>query len=990
MIKPEKKLFLLDALALIYRAHFAFSKAPRITSRGLNTSCVFGFTNSLLEILQKEKPTHIGVAFDSSKKTFRHETFVEYKANRQAMPEDISIAIPYVKKLVEYMNIPILILDGYEADDIIGTIAKRASKAGFEVFMMTPDKDYGQLVEDHIYVYRPAFMGKAAEKLGVKEVLDRWQIQEISQVTDMLGLMGDSVDNIPGIPGVGEKTAQKLVAEFGTVENLIANANQLKGKLKENVVQFAQQGLLSKQLATIHLDVPIDFNENALLHTEPDKPRLSALLEELEFRQLRKRLLGDDEPESNPFPATAKPGSKGQMGLFDEAVLAPASQPGSEKPSGADDLPFIDEAKSTRNAAISAFESGARPAVLPNTADMQADWTETEADERSHEPRRTIHSVVHDYRAVDTPALRKSLVHYLNQQEMICFDSETTSTDPVEADLVGLSFSYRKGEAFYVPVPSEREAAQAIVEEFRSVFENPAITKIGQNLKYDMLMLKKYGVEVQGKLFDTMMAHYLIEPEQRHNMDIMAMTHLNYEPVAIETLIGKKGPKQLTMRDVEVQKVVEYAGEDADITLQLKERFVPMLEKNQLNKLFDEVEMPLVRVLSEMELGGVKVDINALKELSTTLETDIRQVQGEIFELAGGPFNVGSPKQLGEVLFDKLKLDNKAKKTKTGQYATGEEVLTELEADHEIARKILDYRELVKLKNTYVDALPLMISPRDGRIHTSFNQAVAATGRLSSTNPNLQNIPIRTPRGREIRKAFVPHSDEFLIMSADYSQIELRIMAAFSGDQTMLDAFNNGIDIHTQTASKVFKVPLNEVDTDMRRKAKMVNFGIIYGISAFGLSRRLRIPRKEAAEIIQEYFAGFPAIKQYMDGAIEKAREFEYAETILGRRRYLRDINSRNMTDRSFAERNAINAPIQGSAADMIKIAMIKIDEFIRENRLKSRMILTVHDELVFDAHKDELDFLKENVARLMENAIPLAVKMETGIGIGANWLDAH
>ncbi|GAB3256785.1 DNA polymerase I [Larkinella harenae] len=990
MTKPQKKLFLLDAMALIYRAHFAFSKAPRITSRGLNTSCVFGFTNALLEILQKEKPTHIGVAFDSSKKTFRHETFVEYKANRQAMPEDISIAIPYVKRLVEAMNIPILILDGYEADDIIGTLAKRAARADFEVFMMTPDKDYGQLVEEHIYVYRPAFMGKGAEKLGVKEVLERWQIKEISQVTDMLGLMGDSVDNIPGIPGVGEKTAQKLIAEFGTVENLIANAGQLKGKLKENVVQFAQQGLLSKQLATIHLDVPLDFNENALLHTEPDKPKLSVLLDELEFRQLRRRLVGDDEAEPNPFPASARPAAKGQMDLFGDTVLAPAALPGAEKPSGTAELPFIDDAQSTRNAAISAFESGARPAVLPNTADMQPDWTETEADEREHEPRRTIHSVVHDYRLVDTVELRKSLIFYLNKQETICFDSETTSTDPVEADLVGLSFAYRKGEAFYVPVPAEREAAQAIVEEFRSVFENPAIIKVGQNLKYDMLMLKKYGVEVQGKLFDTMVAHYLIEPEQRHNMDIMAMTHLNYEPVPIESLIGKKGPKQLSMRDVEVQKVVEYAGEDADITLQLKEKFGPVLEQNGHNKLFDEVEMPLVRVLSEMELGGVKVDINALKELSATLETDIRQVQSEVYELAGGPFNIGSPKQLGEVLFDKLKLDNKAKKTKTGQYATGEEVLTELEADHEIARKILDYRELVKLKNTYVDALPLLISPRDGRIHTSFNQAVAATGRLSSTNPNLQNIPIRTPRGREIRKAFVPHSDEFLIMSADYSQIELRIMAAFSGDQTMLDAFNNGIDIHTQTASKVFKVPLDEVDSDMRRKAKMVNFGIIYGISAFGLSRRLRIPRKEAAEIIQEYFAGFPAIKQYMDQAIEKAKECEYAETILGRRRYLRDINSRNMTDRSFAERNAINAPIQGSAADMIKIAMIKIDEFIRENRLKSRMILTVHDELVFDAHKDELDVLKENVARLMANAIPLAVKMETGIGVGNNWLDAH
>ncbi|WP_234733633.1 DNA polymerase I [Tellurirhabdus bombi] len=996
MAKPQKKLFLLDALALIYRAHFAFSKAPRINSKGLNTSVVFGFANALLEIQQKEKPTHIGVAFDSSKKTFRHETFAEYKGTRQAQPEDISIAIPYVKRLIKALDIPILILDGFEADDIIGTMAKKAAREDFEVYMMTPDKDFGQLVEENIHIYKPAFMGKAAEKLGVAEVLDRWQIKEISQVTDMLGLVGDSVDNIPGIPGIGEKTAQKLIAEYETVENLIANADKLKGKLRENVEKFAQQGLLSKQLATIHIDVPLDFDETALCCSQPNQADLAALLDELEFRQLRKRLLGEDYPETNPFPATpARAGT--QMGLFDEQVLAPAAQPAAENPSGTDDLPFsLDDNEKTAVVTPAASGASATPKAVTDSQSIESgegpaylSYSSEEA-ENHPERRKDIYSVVHDYRLIDTPELRQSLIHYMSQQEAVCFDSETTAINPVEADLVGLSFSYRKGEAFYVPIPADRAEAQAIVDEFKVVLENPAIIKIGQNLKYDLLMLKKYGVEVQGKLFDTMLAHYLIEPEQRHNMDMMSMTYLNYQPVSIETLIGKKGPKQLNMRDVDVQKVVEYAGEDADVTLQLKEIFSQKLGNDQLTKLFEQVEMPLVRVLADMELEGVKVDTNALAELSATLETDVKLVQQEIYEIAGEPFNIGSPKQLGEVLFDRLKLDKNAKKTKTGQYATGEEILSELEEEHEIVRKILDYRELVKLKNTYVDALPLLISPRDGRIHTSFNQAVAATGRLSSTNPNLQNIPIRTPRGQEIRKAFVPHSEDFLIMSADYSQIELRIMASFSGDQTMLDAFTNDIDIHLQTASKVFHVPLNEVTGDMRRKAKMVNFGIIYGISAFGLARRLKVPRKEASEIISEYFREFPAIKEYMDRSINLARERQYAETILGRRRYLRDINSRNMTDRTFAERNAINAPIQGTAADMIKIAMINIHDFLREKRMKSRMILTVHDELVFDAHRNEVDELKEAVADIMRNAIPLGVKMETGIGLGDNWLQAH
>ena len=1032
MAKPTKKLFLLDALALIYRAHFAFSKSPRISSRGVNTSAIFGFMNAMIEVLTKEKPTHIGVAFDSSKKTFRHEQFPMYKATRQSQPEDISVATPYIKQIIEAMHIPMLIMDGYEADDIIGTIARKASLAGFEVYMMTPDKDYGQLVEEHVHIYKPAFMGKPAEKLGVQEVLDRWQIERIEQVTDMLGLMGDSVDNIPGIPGVGEKTAQKLIADFGSIENLIANADQLKGKLKENVVNFGQQGMLSKQLATIHLDVPVDFNEDFLRHTEYDKPRLAALLDELEFRQMKTRLLGGTYDEK-PLPAEFQNGQPAQMNLFDspggdQPAFLPFSNMGALKPSGADDLPFDFDSvstpgedaasateptptskpktKRTKVAAPVASASSATPDAVTDTITTDdiagREVTETNApayldvypdyeiDEYQPERRKTILSTKHDYRLVDTPELRASLIDYLSLQTSLCFDSETNAIDPVEADLVGLSFAYRPGEAFYVPIPTDRAEAQAVVDEFKPVFENPMIEKIGQNLKYDLLMLKKYGVDVQGKLFDTMIAHYLIEPEMRHNMDMMAMTYLNYQPVEIEALIGKKGKGQLTMRDVDVQKVVEYAGEDADITLQLKEAFAPRLEKDGLNKLFDQVEMPLVQVLTDLELEGITIDTNALADLSATLDVDMRQVQQEIFEIAGGPFNIGSPKQLGEILFDQLKLDKNAKKTKTGQYATGEEILSKLEADHEIARKILDYRELIKLKNTYVDALPLLISKRTGRIHTSFNQAVASTGRLSSANPNLQNIPIRTPRGQEIRKAFVPRGPEFLIMSADYSQIELRIMAAFSGDQTMLDAFNNNVDIHTQTASKVFHVGLDDVSGDMRRKAKTINFGIIYGISSFGLAQRLKIPRKEAATIIEEYFAGFPAVKAYIDQCIEKARGFGYAETILGRRRYLRDINSRNITDRMFAERNAVNAPIQGSAADMLKIAMIQIHEFMRREQLKSKMILTVHDELVFDAHRDELDHLRENIDRIMKNAIPMGVQMETGIGVGENWLVAH
>ncbi len=947
MPQPTQKLFLLDAFALIYRAHFAFIKAPRITSSGMNTSAVFGFTNTLLEVLKKEAPTHIGVAFDTPKKTFRHVQFEAYKAQREAQPEDITIAVPYVKRLLEAMNIPILLVDGYEADDVIGTLARCASEEGFEVFMMTPDKDYGQLVQEHVYMYKPAFMGNKAEKMGVAEILDKWQIERVDQVIDMLGLMGDASDNIPGVPGVGEKTAQKLLAEYGNLENILAQAGEIKGKLGERIRENADQAIMSKQLATIDVNVPIPFSAQDLIHEEPDADKVNALFDELEFRTLRHRVLGDD-PFSVPTP-TSKPAAKGKPGQLD--LFGAASNPD-----------------------IAAFEG--------STSNNQTEPTPV--------VYRTIATASHDYQAVDTPELMASLVNYLSQQDAFCFDTETTSLDALQAELVGIAFAYRAGEAFYVPVSPEREQAQAIVEIFRPVFENEKITKIGQNLKYDMLVLKSYHLEVRGPLADTMLAHYLLEPEQRHGMDRLAMNYLNYEPVAIEELIGKKGKNQGTMRDVPVGEVTEYAGEDADITLQLHQLLLPELKEKAATKLFEGVEMPLVRVLTAMECEGVRVDMDALAKMSQQLENDIKLLETDIFATAETEFNLNSPKQLGEVLFDKMNLVKNPKKTRTGQYATGEDILSALESEHEIARKILDYRELQKLKSTYVDALPLLINPNTGRIHTSYNQAVTATGRLSSTNPNLQNIPIRTVRGREIRKAFVPRSEEFQILSADYSQIELRIMAAFSGDPSMIEAFNLGRDIHATTASKVFHIPLEEVTSDMRRQAKSVNFGIIYGISAFGLARNLGISRGDAGDIIKAYFEEFPAVKAYMDRVIVEAREREYVETILGRRRYLADINSRNQTNRGFAERNAINAPIQGSAADMIKLAMINIQAFIEKEKLRSRMILQVHDELVFDAHRDELDFLKTNVEDLMQNALPMEVKMETGIGVGNDWLEAH
>ena len=944
-----KKLFLFDAMALIYRAHFAFAKTPRISSKGINTSAVFGFANTILEVIQKEKPDYLGVAFDTPAPTFRHIEYTPYKAQREKQPEDITIAIPYIKRFVEALDIPILILDGYEADDVIGTIAKKAVKENPEivVYMMTPDKDYGQLVEERIKMYKPAFMGKGVEVLGPKEVCARWNIKNVDQVIDMLGLMGDAVDNIPGIPGVGEKTAQKLLEEFESLENLLENTDLLKGKLQENLINFREQGILSKHLARILCEVPIEYEEEKLLATPPNRALLEPLLDELEFRTLRKRILGEDSPAPSAEPKVAPKKDANQMDMF----------------------------------AVSS---------APQTAQVQRSIEES-VSEPANFSFNNLQNTKHQYHLIQGEAAIKSLIGFLARQSSFCFDTETTSLSVVEAELVGMSFAYRKAEAFYVPFPENKEECQKQVDLFKEIFANEAIQKIAQNIKYDMSVLANYGIEIKGDIYDTMLAHYLIEPEKRHNMDAMAMSYLNYEPMSIESLIGKKGIKQGNMRDADVMAVKEYAAEDADITLQLK----PILDQKLLSNpkaitLLQEVEMPLSRVLSSIEREGVNLDIPFLKEMSKVLEVDSKAVQQKIYEAAGQEFNIASPKQLGEILFEKLKLDPKAKKTKTGQYMTGEEILSKMESEHAIASLILDFRELQKLKSTYVDALPELISSKTGRIHTSFMQAVTATGRLSSKDPNLQNIPIRTVRGREIRKAFIPRNEEYQILSADYSQIELRIMAAFSQDDSMLEAFNNGLDVHKATAAKVFHVPLEEVNSDMRRKAKTVNFGIIYGVSAFGLAGQLAISRTEAKEIIDQYFVEFPKVKTYMDTCVHTAQELGYVETVLGRRRYLRDIMSPNMNERGFAERNAINAPIQGSAADMIKVAMIQIQNFLEKEKLKSKMILTVHDELVFDAHISEINYLRDKINDIMCHALDLGVVMETGIGVGANWLEAH
>jgi DNA polymerase I len=942
MDSTDKRLFLLDAFALIYRAYFAFSNNHRVNSKGLNTSAVFGFTNTLLEVLKKEKPTHIAVVFDTAAPTQRHVEFTEYKAQREEMPEDLAKSIPYVKRLIEGFRIPVLEVDGFEADDIIGTLAKKAEQQGYITYMMTPDKDYGQLVSDNIYIYKPARAGNGAEILGPKQVCEKWQIKDVNQLIDILGLMGDSVDNIPGIPGVGEKTAIQLIKDFGSIENLLENTDKLKGKLKEKVENNKEKATQSKWLATIITDVPIEFEEEKLIMEEPDKEALKELFTELEFRRLAEQVLGTSLliPSKEEGPKTA---TNGQIDLFGH------SAPEKEQitPTGEETIAFT-------------------------------------------EPLKTIQSVSHHYYIVDTKEKRSERLSQLLQQKEVCFDTETTGLDAHTAELVGMSFAWKDNEAYYVPFPENQTEAQKIADEFKPFFENENIKKIGQNIKYDMSVLKSYGIEIKGNLFDTMIAHFLIQPDMRHNMDVLAETYLHYSPVSIETLIGKKGKNQLSMRSVPLEQIKEYAAEDADITFQLKEKFEPMLEEKNVKKLFEEVEIPLIPVLSDMEREGINLDVNVLKDFSEELQKDILKTEDEIQQMAGTPFNISSPKQVGDVLFEVLKITDKAKKTKTGQYATGEDVLAKLVSKHPIVPKILEYRELVKLKNTYVDTLPLLVNPQTGRIHTSYNQVVAVTGRLSSDNPNLQNIPIRTDKGREIRKAFVAKDENHVLLSADYSQIELRIMAELSKDEAMIEAFNSGQDIHAATAAKVYGVELSAVTSDMRRNAKMVNFGIIYGISAFGLAERLNIPRKEAASIIENYFQKYSRIKDYMDESIQRAKEKGYVETILGRRRYLRDINSANHTVRSFAERNAINAPIQGSAADMIKIAMINIHKDFAEKKFRSKMLLQVHDELVFDVHKTELEMVRPVIEHHMKTAIKMTVPVEVGMGTGTNWLEAH
>lgn len=946
-----KKLFLLDAMALIYRAYFAFSNNHRINSKGQNTSAIFGFTNTLLDVLKKEKPTHIAVVFDTAAPTSRHQEFAEYKAHRQEIPEDLAASIPVVVKLCEAFNISVIAMDGFEADDVIGTLAIKAEKEGFDTYMMTPDKDYGQLVDEHTFIYKPARAGNGAEVLGIAEVCKRWEIERVEQVKDILGLMGDSVDNIPGIPGVGEKTAMQLVKQFGSIENLLENTDQLKGKLKEKVENNKDKAIQSKRLATIITDVPVKETLDELVAVEPNREALRDLFTELEFRRLAEQLgLTGNQTQEEAKPSAA-------------TTSAPASS--SKK-------------KAAASAQGNLFDS--EPEVITEPE-------ETLPEDAIHQ---TIADVKHTYHLCDTKAKREDLIKKLLDQKNICFDTETTGLDAYKAELVGMSFSWAAHEGFYVSVPANHLEAQAIVDEFKPVFSNDSITKIAQNLKYDLSILKRYGVELKGVLFDTMIAHFLIRPEMRHSMDVLAETYLNYAPVSIESLIGKKGKEQKNMRDIPVEQVAEYAAEDADVTYQLYTVFEPKLKSTGTTKLFEEVEMPLVPVLADMEAEGINIDIKALRDFSAVLETDISKIEKEIQDMAGKKFNVSSPKQVGEVLFEDLKIVEKPTKTKTGQYSTAEDVLSKLENKHPMVRRILDYRELVKLKNTYVDVLPDLVNPATGRIHTSYNQVVAVTGRLSSDNPNLQNIPIRTERGREIRKAFIPRNSEYTLLSADYSQIELRIIAELSGDPGMLEAFRSGEDIHAATASKVYNVPIKEVTGDMRRNAKMVNFGIIYGISAFGLADRLNISRTEAKGIIDNYFMQYPAIKDYMDMSIENARKKGYVETILGRRRYLRDINSANATVRGFAERNAINAPIQGSAADMIKIAMIRIHDEIKKRNLKSKMLLQVHDELVFDAHKSELEELKVMVENHMKHALTLKVPVEVGVGSGENWLEAH
>lgn len=947
----SQKVFLLDAYALVFRAYYALIRNPRITSKGKNTNAQFGFTNTLLDLINNQKPSHMAVAFDTHAPTERHTEFADYKANRQEAPEDLKASIPDIKRIISGFNIPIVELDGYEADDVIGTLSKQAAKEGFDVYMVTPDKDYGQLVDGNIKIYKPGYQGGDAEILGAEEVCAKWNIKDVHQVIDMLGLMGDAVDNIPGIAGVGEKTAAKLLNEYGTLENVLNNADKIKGALGEKVRNGKNAAILSKKLATIITDVPVSFHAEDFRIKEMNRDLLREVFTDLEFKTVAKRILGEDIA----IVAGKAPAPEGvQTDLFGNVVEGKKAPAKAETAASDEDR----------------VESG--EAIIAG---------------------KTIHNTPHKYIAIQGEEAIKTLVKELMDQQEVCFDTETTNLDANDAEMVGMSFSYTPGEAYYVPVlPGDEAGTKAILKYFEPLFDKKDIVWIGQNLKYDMLILKWYGYELKGDTFDTMLAHYVIEPDGKRSMDIMSAQYLGYEPVHIDELIGKKGKSQGNMRDVPLEKITDYAAEDADITLQLKQIFAPQLQQKEVEKVFAEVENPLVKVLTDMEFEGVKIDVDFLKEYSVQLDKEARQAEENVYQQAGIRFNLASPKQLGEVLFEKLKLDPKAKKTKTGQYATGEDVLLKLAGENKIVDDILAFRELTKLKSTYVDALPEMINRKTGRVHTSYAQAVAVTGRLSSNNPNLQNIPVRTERGKEIRKAFIPRDSDHILLSADYSQIELRIVAAISGDPAMCDAFKNARDIHTATAAKVYGVEEKDVTKEMRYKAKSVNFGIIYGQGAFGLADNLGISRTEAKEIIDNYKKQFANIQKYMDDTINFARETGYVQTLMGRKRWLRDINSSNFTVRGFAERNAINSPIQGTAADMIKLAMTKIHETFKQHKFKSKMILQVHDELIFDATRDEAEIIKPIIVECMRSALPLPneVPVEAEIGSGENWLVAH
>ena len=948
-MSDQKRVFLVDAFALIFRGYYAFIKNPQINSKGLDTSAIMGFMNSLLDVIKRERPDHLAVCFDKGGSVDRVEMFEAYKANRDETPEAIKIAVPYIQEILKAMHIPIMVKAGFEADDVIGTLSKQAEKEGYKTFMVTPDKDFAQLVSENIFMYKPRF-GGGYDIWGVPEVQEKFGVTDPLQVIDFLGMMGDSADNIPGLPGVGEKTAKKFLAAYGSMENLLANTHELKGKMKEKVEAAKDLGLLSKKLATIMLDVPVTFNAKDFELDQPDIEKVTALFSELEFRNLLTNFTKTFAVESATKVNSAESSSK-------------------EKTS--------ETAKKAAPSAEGQFDLFAAPG------------TGSVSEEEVASGFKTIANTNHFYQHIDSPFSRKLLLKKLMEQTSVCFDTETTGLKALEVELIGIAFSYEIGKGYYVSFPEDLAETKALLEEFRPFFESN-IEKIGHNLKYDIKVLSNYEIPVKGKLFDTMIAHYLINPDMRHNMDILAETYLNYQPVSITDLIGKKGKNQLSMRTVPIAEQTEYAVEDADITFQLKQLFTGELERGNVTKLFNDIELPLVSVLTAMEIEGININIDFLNKLSVTLTADINRLEKNIYEQAGEEFNIASPKQLGIVLFEKMELVKKPKKTKTGQYATGEDILSFLAKEHEIIRNIQEYRQYKKLQSTYVDALPNEVNPKTGRIHTQYMQAVAATGRLSSNNPNLQNIPIRTERGKEVRKSFIPRDENHVLLAADYSQIELRIIAALSEEENMMEAFKNGEDIHASTAAKVFNVPLEEVTREQRSNAKTVNFGIVYGVSAFGLSNQTDLSRSEAKELIDTYYETYPKLKAYMSAQVDFARENGYVETVLKRRRYLKDINSRNAMVRSGAERNAVNAPIQGSAADIIKLAMINIHNRFKKEGFKSKMLLQVHDELVFDAHKEELEIIKPIIKYEMENAFKMSVPLDVEVGVGENWLQAH